>query len=721
MIKLSRFLSIALLITLTLGMFASSTAAAPNSQELRLMVQYAPGQRGSVARDLNANGAAFHYDFEELNTFVVTIPAAAYPGLSRNPNVVLIEEDVERYPIGIIPSVAAAPLAATAQEVPYGIDMVQARDVWDADRNGSVDAGAPTAANRKICIIDSGFYTGHEDLSGVNVAGYNGNLPWATDGFGHGTHVAGTIVAMNNALGVIGVTPGTVQVYVVRVFGNDGAWSYSSTLIDAAYKCRDAGANIISMSLGGSRSNVTEKNGFATLYNTNGILSIAAAGNAGTSAYSYPASYDSVVSVAAIDSNKAWASFSQYNNQVELAAPGVGVLSTVPYLDSTSLTVDGVTYAAGHIEYSARGTASGALVDGGLCTATNNAWSGKLVLCQRGDISFYDKVHNVQLSGGAAAAIYNNVSGGFLGTLGEGYSSTIIGISLSQEDGQYLVANKLGQSATVSSLFSSPGSGYEAWDGTSMATPHASAVAALAWSAKPTASNAEIRQVLRDTALDLGAAGRDNYFGYGLVRAKAAVDALVGVVPNQPPTASFTFVTSDLTATFTDASTDSDGSIVAWNWGFGDGATSTVMNPTHTYAAAGTYTVSLTVTDDKSATSSTSRSVTVSSSTATMSVKDLDATKTIAKNNWKATVTITVKDANGTLLSGVTVAGKFNTTAVSCTTASGVCSVSATLKSNVTSVTYTVTNLTASGYTYNATANSDPDGDSNGTSITITK
>jgi serine protease len=269
-------------------------------------------------------------------------------------------------------------------------------------------------------------------------------------------------------------------------------------------------------------------NGFNALYNTNGILSIAAAGNEGTNAHSYPASYDSVVSVAAIDSNKVVADFSQYTNQVELAAPGVGVLSTVPYLDSTSITVDGVTYAAGHVDFSARGTASGALANGGLCDTTNSAWSGKVVLCERGVISFYDKVRNVQLSGGAAAAIYNNVPGGFLGTLGDGNSSTIVGISLSQEDGQYLVANKLGQGATVSSTYAAPASGYEYYDGTSMATPHVSAVAALVWSSNPTATNAEIRQVLRDTAEDLGAAGRDNYYGYGLVQAKAAIDALGG-------------------------------------------------------------------------------------------------------------------------------------------------------------------------------------------------
>lgn len=523
--QIARLFSILLVIVVALSVFGASEAySSPNNGKMRIMVQFVPGQRGAVENALNGVGAEFHYAFDDLDTFVVSIPSAAYQGLSRNPNVVFMEEDAPRYPIGVTPSIQAASLPS--QVVPYGIDMVQARDVWDANRDGVVDSGAITGSNRKICIIDSGYFN-HEDLP-TGVSGYNGNLPWNQDGDGHGTHVAGTIAAMNNALGVIGVTPGTVQLYIVRVFGDSGTWAYSSTLIDAAYKCRDNGANIISMSLGGSRSNNTEKNGFAALYNTNGILSIAAAGNEGTTANSYPASYDSVVSVAAIDSNKAWANFSQYNSQVELAAPGVGVLSTVPYLDSTTLTTGGVTYTAGHIEFSARGSASGALADGGRCTATNSAWAGKVVLCERGDISFYDKVRNVQLSSGAAAVIYNNAPGGFVGTLGDGNTSTIVGISLSQEDGQFLVANRLGQSATVSSTYTAQTSGYEYYDGTSMATPHVSAVAALVWGAKPTATNAQIRTVLQQTAQDLGAAGRDVYYGFGLVQAKTAIDALTG-------------------------------------------------------------------------------------------------------------------------------------------------------------------------------------------------
>ena len=132
------------------------------------------------------------------------------------------------------------------------------RDVWDANRDGIVDEGSPNGSNRMICIIGSGFLVSHEDLQGINVDGYDGNLPWNQDGSGRGTHVAGTIAAMNNDFGVVGVTPGTVNLYIVRVFANDGDWAYASTLINAANRCASAGVNIISMSLGGNYPSLPE-------------------------------------------------------------------------------------------------------------------------------------------------------------------------------------------------------------------------------------------------------------------------------------------------------------------------------------------------------------------------------------------------------------------------------------------------------------------------------
>ncbi len=99
-------------------------------------------------------------------------------------------------------------------------------------------------------MIDSGIHAGHEDFAGIALSGYPSG--WNNDQCGHGTHVAGTIAAANNNLGVIGVSPGKVSLHIVKVFGDDCAWSYSSTLVDAAQRCQAAGAKVISMSLGGA-------------------------------------------------------------------------------------------------------------------------------------------------------------------------------------------------------------------------------------------------------------------------------------------------------------------------------------------------------------------------------------------------------------------------------------------------------------------------------------
>jgi len=135
-------------------------------------------------------------------------------------------------------------------------------------------------------------------------------------------------------------------------------------------------------------------------------------------------------------------------------------------------------------------------------------------------------------NGGAAAVIYNNAPGLFSGTLGEA-GDYILAVSISMEDGLYLVQNKLEFEATVDSTFEFPGSGYEAWSGTSMATPHVSAVAALIWSWNPSLTNVQIREAMSATALDLGEPGRDIYYGFGLVQAKDALKYLGGGKPGK--------------------------------------------------------------------------------------------------------------------------------------------------------------------------------------------
>ena len=126
--------------------------------------------------------------------------------------------------------------------------------------------------------------------------------------------------------------------------------------------------------------------------------------------------------------------------------------------------------------------------------------------------------------------------------------------------------------------------------------------------------------------------------------------------PNAAPTANFTFTTSNLTATFTDGSTDSDGTIASRAWNFGDGGTSTATNPTRTYAAAGTYTVTLTVTDNGGATNTKSSSVTVTAPTGNVLTNGVAVTGLSAATNVDKVYTLVVP-AGATNLKFVTAGG----------------------------------------------------------------
>lgn len=505
-----KHLVVALGAAMSLALATSASANGPDPD--RYIVTIKPGSAANVENAARAAGGRVHLRITGTDAIALSVPEQALQGLRNNPNVLSIEPDAVRFPMG--------------QVSPYGIAKVQAPQAVAAGADGT---------DIKVCVIDSGIKADHEDFAGIAMTGYaSGSQTWNTDTCGHGTHVAGTIAAANNNVGVVGVSPGRVSLHIIKVF--DGAscgWSYASSLSDAANRCAQAGAKVINMSLGGSTSSTTENNTFSNLY-SQGILSVAAAGNAGNTTMSYPASYSSVMSVAATDSNNALASFSQRNSQVEIAAPGVSVLSTYPSRDG-AVTVDSLGYIVSRLEGAPQASASGGLVDGGRCTSIG-AWTGRTVLCERGDISFGDKVKNAQSGGAAAVILYNNAPGGFSGTLGSG-TWTVPAVSMSQEDGQFLRAGKLGSTAAVSSLTESNANGYAYLDGTSMASPHVAGVAALVWSANPAASNQQVRDALTSTAIDLGTAGRDTSFGWGLVQALSAVDALLsGGGGSTPPT-----------------------------------------------------------------------------------------------------------------------------------------------------------------------------------------
>ena len=178
--------------------------------------------------------------------------------------------------------------------------------------------------------------------------------------------------------------------------------------------------------------------------------------------------------------------------------------------------------------------ATAPLVSGGLCNAPlpagDTSWQGKVVLCQRGAQPFVAKAGNVFLGGGVAAIVYNNVAGDLNGTLGDDLSviPPIPVVGVTQASGEDMLASHLGQATTVDSRLPLSYQGYALNSGTSMATPHVAGVAALVWSANPSWTNHQVRGALNATARDLGSAGYDTSFGWGLVQAQDALGELQG-------------------------------------------------------------------------------------------------------------------------------------------------------------------------------------------------
>ncbi|HXG38138.1 MAG TPA: S8 family serine peptidase [Bacteroidota bacterium] len=411
------------------------------------------------------------------------------------------------------------------ESTPWGVAAVNAPRVWNRTTGRSV----------KVAVLDTGIDSLHWELDGRYRGGYNfvarnGN-PW--DGHGHGTHVSGTIAAELNGSGLMGVSH-DVELYALKVLSDGGSGSFADVYAAIDW-CLQNGIHIVNMSLGGRVYDPTGELVFQNAFNA-GLLSIAAAGNGvngiGTPHVNYPAAYQGVVAVGAVGKNLQRAAFSDFGPNIEVVAPGVDVRSTVPRGIGREAVVEhaGTMLEANPLAFAA--LTGGAGVTGKAVPSGRGLGpadfppevNGNIALIERGDISFAEKVRNAQDAGAIAVIIYNNAPGNFSGTLGTPTDEVrnrpwVPAVSLSQEDGQVLVAAGR-PTITVFNVASD----FAKFQGTSMASPHAAAVAALVKAANFSLTNQQIRTILRETATDLGAPLYDPEYGYGLVNAEAAVN-----------------------------------------------------------------------------------------------------------------------------------------------------------------------------------------------------
>ncbi|MGE5275014.1 MAG: S8 family serine peptidase, partial [Verrucomicrobiota bacterium] len=304
---------------------ASGSAAVGRS---RLLVKFVPGataaERNAAIRGVN--GAAVE-SIPDIGVHVVAVPsptaATALARLKHTASVEFAEPDA----------------TAKAADVPndpsfslqWGMSKIKTPDAWTTNK------GSPSV---KVAILDTGVSLSHPDLQGKIVASANFSSSSTVDDVnGHGSHVAGIAAATtNNGVGVAGVGYG-VDIMDVKVLGDSGSGLYSD-MISGITWAADHGANVINLSLGGTMASSALQSAADYAW-SKGVVVVAAAGNNASSSPFYPAYYTNVIAVAATTDLDKLASFSDYGDWVDVAAPGISIYSTIPggygYMSGTSM------------------------------------------------------------------------------------------------------------------------------------------------------------------------------------------------------------------------------------------------------------------------------------------------------------------------------------------------------------------------------------------------
>jgi subtilisin family serine protease len=375
----------------TTALAATALAAPANAANDRVetfIVMLRPGADStSVASEhARAHGAAVgHLYGYAIHGYSARMNAKAAERIAGDPRVLLVQRD------------GTASIAA--QTLPTGINRVDAELSPTAAING-VDQ----RVNVDVAVIDTGVDLTHPDLN-VNVAGARNcsNGRSANDGNGHGTHVAGTIGALDNGDGVVGVAPGA-RIWPVRVLNNSGSGSFADIICGIDYVTAHANEiEVANMSLGGSGSDSACGTNQDAMHEAicrsvaAGVTYVVAAGNSAANSNNFvPATYAEVITVSALadfnglpgggaassclsDVDDTIADFSNFGADVDLIAPGVCILST--YKGGALATISGTSMASPHVAGGAalykatHATANPAAVKSALQAAGTTNWN----------------------------------------------------------------------------------------------------------------------------------------------------------------------------------------------------------------------------------------------------------------------------------------------------------------------------------------------------------
>lgn len=307
---------------------AQANAQGPSVNEKKqYLVGFKTNAKAFSAKNMiTTAGGEVEHVYSYMDVQLVTLPEKAALALKNNPNIAFVEEDAAVY--------------ATAQSTPWGVTHINAHKAHTANVTGS---------GVKVAVLDTGIDASHPDLNvkgGVSFV--SGEPSGLTDGNGHGTHVAGTVTALNNTAGVLGVAY-NADLYAVKVLSASGSGSLSGIAQGIEWAIAND-MDVINMSLGGSSGSTALKQACDNAY-ASGIVVVAAAGNSGTrgnqNTIGYPARYSSVIAVGAVDSSNNRASFSSVGAELEVMAPGVSILSTTPGNSYSSF--NGTSMASPHV------------------------------------------------------------------------------------------------------------------------------------------------------------------------------------------------------------------------------------------------------------------------------------------------------------------------------------------------------------------------------------